>query len=91
MAAVTHNSKVQVLARYRATEPFQIYLPPDLSCEGLDVSSLPFAVDDATAGTENELQAFVIGKRNNCRSRLSDRRTTPILRAGWPVKKLLGI
>ncbi len=31
---------------------------------GVAIESLPFALGDATAGTENELQAIVIGKRN---------------------------
>jgi len=34
------------------------------SGEKLDISALPFAENDATAGTENELQAIVIGKRH---------------------------
>src|SRR5215510_12189226 len=31
---------------------------------GVAIESLPFALGDATGGTENELQAIVIGKRN---------------------------
>ena len=32
---------------------------------GPSLSSLPFGLADVTAGTENELQAIVVGKRNN--------------------------
>jgi hypothetical protein len=39
-------------------------LPTNRVGGGVAIESLPFAVGDATAGTENELQAIVIGKRN---------------------------
>jgi len=64
MRAVTQKDKINLLARYRARESFPFYVPADLSRQKLDVRLLPFAANDATAGTENELQAIVIGTRN---------------------------
>jgi len=65
MATANPTDNVHVLARYRATHSSPVHIPRVVSADNLDVRSLPFGPDDATAGTENELQAIVTGKRNN--------------------------
>lgn len=47
---------------------------------GIGVDSLPFAPGDVTAGTENELQAIVIGRRSTFSS-------APACQAGMTVRR----
>jgi hypothetical protein len=58
-------SSFQVRGRARRSEDVWSALGVRTTAQGTAVESLPFAPGDATAGTENELQAVVIGNRHS--------------------------